>query len=685
MIIRGVGTVTIQAAGGDLKRFEMVAYTGGKLRVPMYALPIVIDLAGLDIPSQQRPVLRDHKPFKVVGHTDSVQVVDGKTVLATGVISGTGPDAREVLATASNGFQWACSIGALPDEGALQLLRPGETAEANGQTFIGPLYIARRSALKEISFVPIGADAAATAYVAASGGTDMTFEQWALGFMTMEEFQALTEDAKAVLQKVYDSLQAGTDTTDSTDSTSTDTTTPPTDPTAMATASANPPAAAASGATGVQAVSVPSIQAMQPIITAAVAQALALQQVRNRNPQPASNGPHIHVSRGRVAPTPAIIEAALCMTLNVPKLESHYKEQDLEAASKQFRNISLQQVMIMAAAANGYQPGPGERIHSGNLRPVMRAAFSGAPMIQAGWTPLSLSGILSNVANKELLTGYMEGDQTWREVAAVKSVTDFKSMTSYRMLDDLQYEEVGPGGEIKHGKLGEESYTRQAKTYAKMLTLTRQDIINDDLGAFDDLRNRLGRGAIQKFNNVFWTEFMSDASTFWTSIRGNYITGATTTLLTDGVGLGLGLKAFRQMKSPSDKDGGKRIGGNPSILLVPPELEGAADKLYQGGNLNVGSSGGGDVNIYQGKYKPVVSAWLSDSNFTGYSTTAWYLLRSPAEMPAIVVSFLNGQQTPTVEDAEADFNVLGVQFRGYHDFGCDQAEYLAGVKSKGAT
>ena len=76
--------------------------------------------------------------------------------------------------------------------------------------------------------------------------------------------------------------------------------------------------------------------------------------------------------------------------------------------------------------------------------------------------------------------------------------------------------------------------------------------------------------------------------------------------------------------------------------------------------------------------------WLSDSAFTGYSTTAWYLLRPPTDMAAVAVSFLNGNQTPTVESSDADFDTLGIQFRGYHDFGCDQAEYLAGIKSKGA-
>ena len=75
---------------------------------------------------------------------------------------------------------------------------------------------------------------------------------------------------------------------------------------------------------------------------------------------------------------------------------------------------------------------------------------------------------------------------------------------------------------------------------------------------------------------------------------------------------------------------------------------------------------------------------LSDATFAGYSATAWYLFRDPGILAPMVVSFLNGVETPTVESADADFDQLGVQFRGYHDFGVDFAEWLAGVKSKGA-
>jgi hypothetical protein len=49
----------------------------------------------------------------------------------------------------------------------------------------------------------------------------------------------------------------------------------------------------------------------------------------------------------------------------------------------------------------------------------------------------------------------------------------------------------------------------------------------------------------------------------------------------------------------------------------------------------------------------------------------------------IEVAFLNGQESPTIETAEADFNVLGIQMRGYHDFGCALQDPRGGTKSKG--
>lgn len=717
--IRLCGDVEILAAASEKgpRSFKVKAYTGGELNVAGYYLPVVVDLAGLT-PGKSVVANLHHDRTMIVGHATET-INDGKRLDLRGVVSGTGPGAQEFLANHDNGFPWQASIEALPTK-LIEIL-DGKTVEANGRTFTGPLYLAKKSKLHGVAFVPRGADENTTVTVAASaaesakGFAMKTFEQW---IEAMElDADALTEKQRAALQKKYDAeIQAAAKAADEKKKAAKQKGAEP-EPTD------DPPEIAAQAfdldevkaaaeelsgeidakcaeyedeitdAAKLRTIKAEARKAALDLKRRAIKEKWVALRLENEGLRlisatqlkcieaKAPVGPSIQSpTKDTSAP---VIEAALCMARGLPDIEKHFKPDVLEKAHTNFKGrLGLKQTLILAAAANGYRFHPGESLDSSNLREILAHAF---PMVRAGFSTVSLSGILSNLATKELLAGYMDEDQSWRDISAVKSVTDFKQITSYRMLDSMEYEQLGPAGEIKHGSLGSESYTRQADTFAKMFALTRRDIINDDMGAFDDLRNRLGRGAATKFNNVFWTAMLAGHSSFFTTTRRNYITGATTTLLIDGVGLALAIKAFRQMRKPNADGsftgaGSGPMSGMPSLLLVPPELMGVAETLYTGANLSAVQ----DDNIYKGKYTPVCSPWLSDSNFTGYSTTAWYLFRSPGAYPMMVTSFLNGQQSPTVDSAEADFNTLGVQFRGYHDFGCDQAEYLCGIKSKGA-
>lgn len=366
------------------------------------------------------------------------------------------------------------------------------------------------------------------------------------------------------------------------------------------------------------------------------------------------------------------IEAAFATTAGV-NAERHYRPETLEASDR-YRGIGLQEVLLMGARANGYS-GERGRITSGNLREVL--AYALPPITAAGFSTLSVSSILSNIANKSLLDGFLAVEQVWKAIAKIGNVSDFKTATRHRLTDSLEYEEVAAAGEIPHGTLGEETYTLTASTYAKMLGLTRQDIINDDLGAFDTLRQRLGRGAGLKLNKVFWTAFLDDAS-FFTDARGNLI---TTALATSGVALNTASQAFAELV---DNDGNP-LGIRPSILLVPPTLAATSKILFVSTEIrNTASDTEYSVaNVHYDMYRPEISAYLNSSAVSGGSATAWYLVADPKDLAVAEVAFLNGQQSPTVESAEADFNVLGVQFRGYHDFAVALAEWRAAVKSSG--
>jgi hypothetical protein len=157
------------ASAPSLRRFSMTAYTGGAMMLAGWPHPVVVDLAGLQVAggTKSRPILKDHNRSLIVGHTDAVRI-EASQLLVSGVISGAGPVAREIVESSRNGFPWQASLGAVAQAGGMEFVPKGKKAAANGREFEGPVHIARRSVLGEVSFVALGADDNTTASVAAA-------------------------------------------------------------------------------------------------------------------------------------------------------------------------------------------------------------------------------------------------------------------------------------------------------------------------------------------------------------------------------------------------------------------------------------------------------------------------------------------------------------------------------------
>ncbi len=188
------------------------------------------------------------------------------------------------------------------------------------------------------------------------------------------------------------------------------------------------------------------------------------------------------------------------------------------------------------------------------------------------------------------------------------------------------------------------------------------------LSALTAVPQRIGRGGALTLNDVFWTNFKDD-STFFTTAKGNKSSGGATALGTTA-SLNAALTLYRKLK---DRDGNP-MATQPRVLLVPVDLEIKAAELMNSIQIVSGNTSGvPSTNVFAGRYEVVSSTYLTD-------TADFYLLASPADLPVMEVAFLNGVQSPIVETAEADFNTLGVQMRGYFDFGVSKGEDLAGVK-----
>jgi hypothetical protein len=675
------GGIRLEAAmplEGDkppLRRFTMTAYTGGAMQLAGWRYPVVVDLAGLRISKKSRPILKDHNPGQIVGHTDEITVAE-QTLEVAGVISGIGATAQEIIATSENGFPWQASIGAVAEK--VVFITDGKTATANGREFTGPVYIARKSTLGEVSFVALGADDDTYARVAAEAGqphlevTTMEFDAWAEqhGF----NVETLDERNRASLQAMFaePSPPAPVPAPVSPP-------VPPTPATPPAPTDQRPPDVVAQ----VQSDAAAELKRIRDIHNLCLghfpdieARAVAegwdvtkteLAVLRASRPQ----GPAIIGVRPDM-PSAAVLEAACFLSAGLQNVEQTFDAATLEAADRRFRgSIGLQELLLEAAWANGYT---GRNFR--DARAVLRFAFR--PNIEAGFSTIDIGGILSNVANKFLLEGFFSVERTWRNICAVRNVSDFKTVTSYRLIGKDQYEQVAPGGELKHGTLGNETYTNKADTYGLILSIDRRDIINDDLGAITTVPRKLGRGSGLKINDIFWATFL-DSAAFFVAGNHNYLTGADTALSIDGL-----TKAEVAFMDQVDSDG-KPIGIMPAILLVPTALSAVGTQLYKSMELRdtTASTKYPVNNPHQGKFRVEVSRYLSNSYYTGYSAKAWYLLADPNDLPVIEVAFLNGQESPTIETAEADFSVLGIQARGIHDFGVSKQDPRAGIRAKG--
>ncbi len=682
--------------GGSLRKFSLDAYNGGPMRFEWSDVPVVVDIAGIEIGDKPRPVLLQHDDDRRVGHAVSV-IAKAGSLLADGVVSGASDAAKEVVEAADRGFPWQCSIGVLMGE--RETVPAGSSAEVNGQTVSGPLLIVRSSALREISFVTLGADDTTTGRMTANAAkpgapqtpkeTTMDFNAWlqSLGF----DPAALSTEALAVLQKAYDAEQVAAKAAE--DKTE--------DAPAKASAAKRALLTASAEVARLAAKVTPDKTSFSADLTAArkaaadesrrvagvrklcasahadieakaiedgwTLEATELAVLRASRAQ----GPAIHSGRDRTI-TKDVLQLAVLQAARAQGIEKmKFSDQVIDTADREFRGgCGLNRLLIEAARINGHDT-RGFKADKDTLR----AAFSTS----------DISGILSNVANKFLLDGFSHVEQAWKQIASIRSVSDFKTVTSYRLTGSSQYEKVGKSGEIKHGSLGEESFTNKADTYGLMLSITRTQIIDDDMSAITQVPSKLGRAAAMSLNDVFWNAFMADAGTFYTTARKNYFEGAATNLQITSL-----TTAVQMFREQTDTDG-KPLGVAPAMLIVPPALEVVAENLFSGANLVVGALGSTsaksvepNANPHARKYKPVTSAYLSNSKYTGYSSAAWYLAADPRDLALIEVAFLNGQESPTVEQAEADFSTLGIQMRGFHDFGVAKQDYRAAVKSKGA-
>jgi ATP-dependent Clp endopeptidase proteolytic subunit ClpP len=294
---------------------------------------------------------------------------------------------------------------------------------------------------------------------------------------------------------------------------------------------------------------------------------------------------------------------------------------------------------------------------------LVQAAFS--PRAAITHTSSDFTRILANVANKAMLKGYEEAGETFQRWTAAGSLPDFKPQSRVDLNLFPSLERVEEGAEYTYGTIGDRGESIQLATYGRLFSVTRQAIINDDMSAMVRVPQRMGRAAIRTVGNLVYAiltqnPLMADGENLFSAAHNN---DGSDALSIDGLDNGRIAMALQQ-----DPDG-HAVGGlniAPAYLLVPVALSGEARILlnsqYVPGETFV-------PNRVQGFAELIFDARL-DAN----SSTEWFLAASPSLYDTIEVAYLNGVQTPVLEQKEG-WGVDGVEFKVRLDAGVKALDF----------
>jgi len=178
--------------------------------------------------------------------------------------------------------------------------------------------------------------------------------------------------------------------------------------------------------------------------------------------------------------------------------------------------------------------------------------------------------ILAAVTNKTLRQAYEAYPRTFLAFCRQVLATDFKAMHRVQMGEAPQLLKVNESGEFKRGAIGESKESYRIETYGRVVGITRQVLINDDLDAFTRIPAMYGNAIAQLESDVVWdivtsNPAMADGTALFHANHKN-LAGTGAALDVDSVGAARSLQEpgrIRLITGRSDPGGHARPARSP--------------------------------------------------------------------------------------------------------------------------
>jgi len=315
-----------------------------------------------------------------------------------------------------------------------------------------------------------------------------------------------------------------------------------------------------------------------------------------------------------------------------------------------------------------------------------------ASMSGTGSSDLPL--ILENVITKSMVKGTQEADTTYKKVAGVRRVNDFRENNIVDISGLADIKEIPEGSSFEDSKRSDSKETFGVSTKGRMRTITRNALINDDMGALTNEQYKFGVSVETTKNYMFYQYLTQNAMLGKTMGDGNALfhTAHSNIKTTSGIpsvsSLDTARKMLREMPMLAAENGviTRRSNVPPKFLLTGTTMETAVQQLL-GTSFDPSKAIAGVVNPFYSSGIILVS----DADLQGFMDTnskgnAWYILADQMRRESIGIAYLNGMEAPVIRSIESGVGeALGIKMDVYHDFGFYVAGWRGIIYNDGTT
>ena len=288
------------------------------------------------------------------------------------------------------------------------------------------------------------------------------------------------------------------------------------------------------------------------------------------------------------------------------------------------------------------------------------------------------ANLFANVANKRMRAGYEENMGTYTQWARrAPNAPDFKNINVVQLSAAPNLLQTNEHGEFTYGTMKDGGDSYKLVTFGRMVSLSRQAIINDDLRAFERLVTAFGASSSRLENRLVYSQLagnpmMGDGKALFHADHKN--SGAGTGSVLALAGLKAGRKAMRLQKGLQDEE----LNLAPNFLIVPASLE---QDAYQLTSSNYVPAKQGDVNEFRVGGRTAVEP-IVEPILDSISEAAWYLASSNSQVDTVEYCYLDGAEGPVIE-SEAGFEVDGVTWKCRLDFAAKAVDHRGLYKGAG--